>query len=140
MTASPQVRTLHLRRLPLGIGGVLALIYGGLWAGPIYDVLLHSIFLGFVFSMIFGHAPIIFPAVLGIPIRYSDRFYSHLVLLHVTLAVRVAGDLLLWMPVRQWVGLSPRVSSTPKQQSASFSALASSTGAIPRTDLASMIP
>lgn len=89
----------------LGIGGMLALIHGSLWAGPFYDALLHSIFLGFVFSMIFGHAPIIFPAVLGLPIHYSNRFYSHLILLHVTLAVRVAGDLLLWMPVRQWGGL-----------------------------------
>ncbi|MCB0117149.1 MAG: hypothetical protein R2873_16475 [Caldilineaceae bacterium] len=89
----------------LGIGGLLALIHGSLWAGPYYDALLHAIFLGFAFSMIFGHAPIIFPAVLGLPIRYSDRFYSHLVLLHITLAVRVVGDLLLWMPVRQWGGL-----------------------------------
>ncbi len=89
----------------LGIAGVLALIHGSLWAGPIYDALLHMIFLGFVFSMIFGHAPIIFPAVLGIPIRYENRFYTHLVLLHATLMVRVAGDLLLWMPVRRWGGL-----------------------------------
>lgn len=89
----------------LGIGGVLALIHGGLWAGPFYDALLHSIFLGFVFSMIFGHAPIIFPAVLGLPIEYSGRFYGALVLLHITLALRVASDLLLWIPGRQWGGV-----------------------------------
>jgi hypothetical protein len=89
----------------LGVGGLIVLIQGSLWAGPVYDALLHAIFLGFVFSMIFGHAPIIFPAVLGLPIRYSGIFYSHLILLHATLIVRVAGDLLLWMPVRRWAGL-----------------------------------
>lgn len=89
----------------LGIGGLLALIYGGLWAGPFYDALLHSLFLGFVLSMIFGHAPIIFPAVLGLPIQYSSRFYLPLVLLHLTLLVRVGSDLLLWFPGRQWGGL-----------------------------------
>jgi hypothetical protein len=89
----------------LGVGGLIVLIQGSLWAGPIYDAMLHAIFLGFVFSMIFGHAPIIFPAVLGIPIQYSERFYSHLILLHATLIVRVAADLLLWMPVRRWAGL-----------------------------------
>jgi hypothetical protein len=55
--------------------------------------------------MIFGHAPIIFPAVLGLPIEHTPKLYLPLILLHVTLVVRVAGDLLLWMPVRQWGGL-----------------------------------
>lgn len=89
----------------LGVGGLIVLFQGSLWAGPVYDAMLHAIFLGFVFSMIFGHAPIIFPAVLGLPIQYSERFYSHLILLHATLIVRVAADLLLWMPVRRWAGL-----------------------------------
>lgn len=89
----------------LGISGGLALAYGGVSAGPYYDALLHSLFLGFVFAMIFGHAPIVFPAVLGLPIRYSPWLYSHLLLLHLTLALRVTGDLLLWMPGRQWGGL-----------------------------------
>src|SRR5699024_2813285 len=29
----------------------------------VYDAILHAVFLGFVFSMVFGHAPIILPAV-----------------------------------------------------------------------------
>src|SRR5690606_5110742 len=50
----------------LVVGGLVWLIYGGQYvAGPVYDALLHTIFLGFVFSMIFGHAPVIIPAVLG---------------------------------------------------------------------------
>ncbi len=31
-----------------------------------YDAALHAVFLGFVFSMVFGHAPIIVPAVFGV--------------------------------------------------------------------------
>ena len=89
----------------LAVSGVLAVIYGGMTAGPFYDAILHSLFLGFVLAMIFGHAPIVFPAVLGLPIRYSPWLYSHLLLLHLTLALRVGGDLLLWMPGRQWGGL-----------------------------------
>lgn len=89
----------------LGISGLLALVYGGMSAGPFYDAILHSLFLGFVLAMIFGHAPIVFPAVLGLPIRYSPWLYSHLILLHLTLTLRIVGDLLLWMPGRQWGGL-----------------------------------
>jgi hypothetical protein len=89
----------------LGIGGLLAMLFGGVFAGPRYDALLHTVFLGFVFSMIFGHAPVIFPAVLGLKMTYRPLFYSHLILLHLTLLVRITGDLLLWMPGRMWGGL-----------------------------------
>lgn len=88
------------------IGGLLWVIYGGQHvAGPIYDALLHTIFLGFVFSMIFGHAPVIVPAVLGIQVPYTPLFYVHLALLHLSLVMRVLGDLLLWLPLRRWGGL-----------------------------------
>jgi hypothetical protein len=50
------------------------------------------VFLGFVFSMIFGHAPVIFPAVLGVKIPFRRVFYVHLVVLHVGLVLRVVGD------------------------------------------------
>ena len=55
--------------------------------------------------MIFAHAPIIFPAVLQRTFVYSPRLYSHLILLHITLTLRVAGDLLFWWPGRLWGGL-----------------------------------
>lgn len=79
--------------------GWLALAGGlGLWfdfqpAGPSYDAVLHAVFVGFVFSMIFGHAPIILPAVLGVKVAYAPRFYAHLALLHGSMVMRVAGDL-----------------------------------------------
>lgn len=77
----------------LGIGGVLALV-GGSSRGLLHDAFVHAVLLGFVFSMIFAHAPIVFPALIGVPVPFRRRFYLHLVLLHIGLAVRVAGDLL----------------------------------------------
>ena len=48
---------------------------------------------GIVISMIFAHAPIILPAVSGVHIPFRRRFYLHLILLHASLALRLAGDL-----------------------------------------------
>lgn len=89
----------------LGVGGVLAIAYGGVIAGPHYDAVLHAVLLGFVFAMIFGHAPIIFPAVLGVPVPFRPVFYAHLALLHVSVALRLLGDALASAPLRQWGGL-----------------------------------
>ena len=87
------------------IGGALWLIHGMTFAGPIYDALLHTIFLGFVISMIFGHAPVIIPAVMGVKIPYRPVFYVHLVLLHLSLILRVAGDLWFNQTARLWGGM-----------------------------------
>jgi hypothetical protein len=89
----------------LAIGGLLAISFGGVSAGFQYDAILHTIFLGFVFSLIFGHAPIIFPSVLGISLPYSPLFYSYLVLLQFSLVLRLAGDLLLSPELRRLGGL-----------------------------------
>ena len=89
----------------LGIGGGLAMGYGGVSAGFHYDAIQHTIFVGFVISMIFGHAPIIFPAIIGKPMPFQPIFYSHLALLHLSLFLRIAGDLTPWLPGRQWGGL-----------------------------------
>jgi hypothetical protein len=89
----------------LGLGGLAAVVYGFTPAGPIYDAMLHTIFIGFTFSMIFGHAPIIVPAVLGIQMRFSRAFYAHLALLHLSLAFRILGDLAGFGSIRRWGGL-----------------------------------
>jgi hypothetical protein len=57
------------------------------------DAALHALALGFVFAMVFGHAPIIVPAVLRTPLPYRPLFYVPLALLHASLLGRVAGDL-----------------------------------------------
>jgi hypothetical protein len=77
----------------LAVGAVIAVAAGGFEPGSsAYDAALHAIGLGFVFSMVFGHAPIIFPAVLRVAVPYHPTFYVPLVLLHLSLAVRLAGD------------------------------------------------
>lgn len=90
----------------LALGGALRLINGdAVMSGPYYDAMLHTIFLGFVMSMIFGHAPIIFPAVLGRAILYHSSFYAHWVVLHLSLILRIVGDLSGVVPLRQWGGM-----------------------------------
>jgi len=89
----------------LGVGGGLSLGFGAQVAGPRYDALLHVVFVGFVMSMIFGHAPIIFPAILGIPINFQPAFYVHLIVLHVSLLVRVIADYTNQSTLRMWGGL-----------------------------------
>ena len=77
----------------LGLGGAVILGAGGLTSGTAsYDAALHALAVGFVFSMVFGHAPIIFPAVLRVAVPYHPSFYVPLALLHGALALRVAGD------------------------------------------------
>lgn len=89
----------------LGVAGLLALRFGSVAAGPQYDAILHALFVGFVFSTIFGHAPIIFPAVLGVRVAYRPAFYLPLGLLHASLVLRVVGDCAPWLQGRRWGGL-----------------------------------
>ena len=70
----------------LALGG--ALLAAGGAAGAFRDTALHAVFLGFVFSMIFGHAPVILPAVLRVRFPWHPVLYLPLALLHASLAVR----------------------------------------------------
>ncbi len=87
------------------IGGALRLGYGAQIAGLAYDAELHSILIGFVFSMILGHAPIILPAVLQVVLPYRRWFYLPLALLHASLVLRISGDLSGSFGLRQWGGM-----------------------------------
>jgi len=75
----------------LAAAGVLMVAFSPLESGLRYDAVLHSFFLGFVFSMIFAHAPVIFPAVLSLQPSFRVSFYSHVVLLHLALLLRVGA-------------------------------------------------
>lgn len=77
----------------LAVGGILAVYYGPVTAGLAYASVLHALLLGFVFSMIFGHAPIIVPALTGLQLRYHPIFYGPLILLHLTLVYRMYGQI-----------------------------------------------
>ena len=76
------------------VGALVGLLSQHLMPGSSYDAFLHAILVGFVFSMIFGHAPIIFPAVARVRIPYHPTFYLPLIVLHASLVARIAGDLL----------------------------------------------
>lgn len=77
----------------LGVGGLA-------WAAtalgvPVRDAALHALGLGFIFSMMLGHAPVILPAVARVKLLFGGFFYLPLVVLQGSLAVRVfagAGD------------------------------------------------
>ncbi len=76
-------------------------VSGMLWAAMglgargvlLHDAVVHSLFLGFVLSMVMGHAPIILPAVLRLPVGFTRAAYLPLVVLHVSVATRISADL-----------------------------------------------
>ena len=77
----------------LAVGGALGIL-GALMPGHVWrDAALHAITLGFVVTMVFGHALIIVPAVLRIRVTYHPAFYAPLLLLHVSVTIRVAAGL-----------------------------------------------
>jgi hypothetical protein len=103
-------RCLYAGYIWLGFGGIFSLWHGAVFAGPDYDAVLHSIFLGFVISMIFGHAPIILPSLLNRMLPYNPSFYLSLVFLHISLLIRIVGDLGGGIHLRQWGGLLNEIS------------------------------
>jgi hypothetical protein len=97
----------------LAVGGVLWLAQGSMSFtdigreahGSAYDAMLHAVFIGFVISMIFAHAPVIVPAVLGRALPFNRSFYIPWALLHATLLLRViGGDALHNRACWQWGG------------------------------------
>lgn len=89
----------------LALAGGLGLAGGLLPGHPWRDATLHGVCLGFVFSMILGHAPIIFPAVVRVKIPYTPVLYLPLVVLHGSLVLRVCGSLADRFPLRHLGGL-----------------------------------
>ena len=90
----------------LALGGVFWIWFARFFgAGPLYDAALHTVFLGFIFSMIFAHAPIILPTITGLTMPFRNAFYLHAGLLHISLLVRIAGDLALLPGGQKWGGL-----------------------------------
>lgn len=78
----------------LAVGGSAMLAWGHQTAGVRYDAELHAVFVGFTLSMVLGHAPIIFPAVLRVQVPFRPIAWLPLALLHASLLLRVAGDVL----------------------------------------------
>ncbi len=94
------------------LSGYVALLFSGLFlpllapAAMGYDALIHTFFIGFVFSMIFAHGPIILPGVLGISVKpYHPVLYGWLLLLHLSWTLRTVADIMLYMEMRQLSGV-----------------------------------
>lgn len=88
----------------LGLAGLLLLLVPPGATAFSYDAAVHAIMIGFVMSMIFGHAPIILPAVTGFRVRYSAAAYVPLALLHLSVSSRVAADLFEQIEIRTFSG------------------------------------
>ncbi|MBG7618887.1 hypothetical protein I5R65_05375 [Herbaspirillum sp. AP02] len=55
------------------------------------DLALHALGLGFIWSMVMAHAPVILPAVARVKVLYGPWFYGPLLLMHASLLLRCAG-------------------------------------------------
>ncbi len=77
----------------LAVAGAVLMANTGATFAFGYDVTLHAVLIGFVLSMVFGHALIIVPAVARTNLSYSPLLYLPLVLLHLSVAMRVASGL-----------------------------------------------
>ena len=76
------------------LGYLWLAVSGAAWAAaslgqPTRDAAVHALALGFVFSMILGHAPVILPAIAGVKLQFGWVFYAPLALLHASLVVRL---------------------------------------------------
>lgn len=74
----------------LGVAGAGWMMVG-LGAAAWRDTALHALGLGFIFSMVFAHAPVILPALLRVKLLFGPWFYAPLALLHASLAWRLGG-------------------------------------------------
>jgi hypothetical protein len=77
------------------LGGYAWLAVAGLaWAAaalgaPTRDAALHALGLGFIFSMMMGHAPVILPAIARVKVLFGPFFYLPLAALHLSLLARL---------------------------------------------------
>jgi hypothetical protein len=76
------------------LSGYAWLATGGFaWAAaalgaPTRDIALHALGLGFLVSMVMGHAPVILPAVARVKLLFGPVFYFPLAVLHLSLLGR----------------------------------------------------
>ncbi len=76
----------------LAFSGVQLVLFGlPFTSGLHFDRVLHGVFVGFVLTMVVAHGPMVFPAILKTPIRFSGWFYLPLALLQGSLVVRCVG-------------------------------------------------
>lgn len=73
-------------------------VAGAAWAAtalglPLRDMALHALGLGFIVSMMMGHAPVILPAIARVKLQFGAFFYVPLAALHLSLIARLGFGL-----------------------------------------------
>ncbi|MEO8022946.1 hypothetical protein [Polaromonas sp.] len=74
-------------------------VAGAAWAAtalglPLRDAALHALGLGFIVSMMMGHAPVILPAIARIKLQFGAFFYVPLAMLHLSLLLRLGAGVM----------------------------------------------
>jgi hypothetical protein len=80
----------------LAVAGVALIAYPPSASTFGYDIALHAVLIGFVLSMVFGHALIILPGLIRRRLRYAGILYIPLFLLHGGIALRVGAGVAEW--------------------------------------------
>jgi hypothetical protein len=90
----------------LGISGSSLAFHGPIPKyGVVYDSTLHAFFLGFVFSMIMGHASIVLPAVLQVELPFHRMAYAPFFVLQGSLITRIIADIFSDNRGHGWSGI-----------------------------------
>lgn len=89
----------------LAFYGILALRFGFVAEVNIYDAIIHSLFIGFTGGLIMSHAPTVLPGLLSRRTTYHSYLLTLSVGLHLSLAVRVLGDITNLRTAQLWGGL-----------------------------------
>lgn len=93
------------------VSGILLLFTPGFKF--IYDATIHAFFLGFTFSMIFAHGPIILPGIAGSRKKpFHISLYGWTLLLHVSIIIRLSGDFLSIPLIRALAGIFNMIAIT----------------------------
>lgn len=75
------------------VAGSLIMWFGWTAAGPVHDAVLHAVLVGHVLGTVFAHAPTMLASVAAVRVPFTNALYAPVLLLHLSLLTRVAGDI-----------------------------------------------
>lgn len=90
----------------LAAAGALLAWHGPQQVGLVYDAVWHAVFAGFTFAMIFAHAPVVLPAVIGVRMPYQPGFWVHMVGFQAATITRLVADFAGLASLRTGAGIA----------------------------------
>ncbi|MHA2620577.1 MAG: hypothetical protein V2G42_02445 [bacterium JZ-2024 1] len=90
----------------LGISGLLFFAHPVLSSSLRFDAAIHAVFLGFVFSMVMGHFPMIAPALLAVTPKFTHYLYLPVIFFHLSVLVRIVSGWTLRYSWHRWALLA----------------------------------